>query len=73
MDMNVLISYTIYINVIVIIPEDYLCNTHIYRIFCHVTLRKTRLKIALTVYTFVLLLKGGHVLYQIHICYIFLY
>ena len=23
------------------------CNTHIYRIFCHVTLRKTRFKIAL--------------------------
>ena len=42
---------------------------HIYRTFCHLTLRKTRFKIALMVYTFVL--KEEVVLYHRHICYIF--
>ena len=36
-------SYYIYISVIVIITKDYLCYTHIYRIFCHVTLRKNEI------------------------------
>ena len=36
-------SYNISIGVIVIITEDYLCYTHIYRIFCHVALRKNEI------------------------------
>ena len=60
--MWTLCSYNIYISVIVIITEDYLCYTHIYRIFCHVTLRKTRFETVLTVYTFALLLEQEDVL-----------
>ena len=43
LEMWTLCSYNIYISVIVIITEDYLCYTHIYRIFCHVTLRKNEI------------------------------
>ena len=72
-EMWTLCSYNISVSVIVIITdsEDYLCSTHIYRIFCHVTLHKTRFKIVLMVYTFVLLLDEEDVLYHIHICFIF--
>ena len=41
--MWTLCSYNIYISVIVLITEDYLCYTPIYRIFCHVTLRKNEI------------------------------
>ena len=42
--MWTLCSYNIYISVIVIITEDYLCYIHIYRIFCHVTLLKNEIE-----------------------------
>ena len=73
LEKGTLCSYNMYISVIVISTEEYLCYTHIYRIFCHVTLCKMPFKIALTVYTFALLLEKEDVLYHIHIFFIFLY
>ena len=65
----------IYISVTVtgIITEYYLC----YNLFIEFAVMwpyvKTRFKIRLTVYTFVLLLEQDDALYHIHICFIFLY
>ena len=59
-----------YISVIDIITEYYLCYAHMYRISVIWPYVKTIFKIALTVYTFMLLLEHEDLLNHIHICFI---